>query len=70
MSFYGNFFESGLNRGNSKIGVQNHNSYKNKNSNPGETMSIADFLFWGCVLAILISGQNVQGWRAMTSIPR
>eukprot|EP00978_Attheya_sp_CCMP212_P034292 scaffold142834_cov44-Attheya_sp.AAC.1 len=30
--------------GNSKIGVQNRNSHKNKNSNPVETMNIADFV--------------------------
>jgi hypothetical protein len=49
MSFYGNFFESGLNRGDSKFGVQNRNSHKNKNSNqnPVETMSIADFVVLG-----------------------
>jgi hypothetical protein len=41
------FFESGLNRGNSKFGVQNHNSHKNKNSNPVKTMSIADFVVLG-----------------------
>jgi hypothetical protein len=47
MSFYDNIFESSLNRGNSKIGVQNHNSHKNKNSNPIETMSIADCVVLG-----------------------
>eukprot|EP00978_Attheya_sp_CCMP212_P006300 scaffold14274_cov49-Attheya_sp.AAC.3 len=33
--------------GNSKIGVQNRNSHKNKNSNPVEAMSIADFVVLG-----------------------
>jgi hypothetical protein len=43
------FFESGLNRGNSKIGVQNRNSHSHshKNSNPVETMRIADFVVLG-----------------------